>query len=180
MWFLSLFGLSVLLFSWWAYKRLKRKRKDVPVVNKELLHGHDLEKWHYLGWVELKFNETEYPVFLFLNKDDYSKRSYTITGGYDPSLVEKYHSYVTKYLEPWSKGEYELYTLCRNPSRWLNEFMLDKFGCEWDKETQWWKNTDKAKYQSAQKKQTTTRKKTETVSEEDNVVKVEFGKKDES
>lgn len=176
--YVSLFGLLVLMV--WLFTR---KRKTTPVVNTtrpDMLHGHDLNKWHYLGFVELTLNETEYPTFLFVNKDNYSKRSYTI-GGSNPERCRKYHSYVSKHLEPWSKGEYELYTLCNSPSRWLQEFMLDKFTCEWDKETQWWKSTNAAKYKSAQNKQTkkTPPNKGSGGQKDPVIIKVDFGKKDD-
>ncbi len=174
----------ILAFAWLIYA-IKRKPKNQaaepePEVKQEsdMLHGHDLNKWHYLGYVELKLDSTEYPTFLFANKNDLNKRSYKITND-THGYCRKNHSYVTKYLDTWTKGEYELYTLVRcSPSRWLKEYMLATYKCEWDSKTNWWKSTDSAKYTAAQKKQTKTPPK-EDAQKDPVVIQVEFGKKNE-
>lgn len=164
---------------WLFGKNKKKSSTQTPKVEKKILHNHNLDKWHYLGFLELKLDESVYPVFLFVDKNDHSKRSYTITGVY-PDLARKYHPYVTKYIDPWTTGEYELYTFSKSPSKWLKEYMLEKFSSVWDNKTEWWVSNDNAKYQSAQKKQTS--KKTPPnqgsgAKKDPVVVQVDFGKK---
>lgn len=179
---------AVMFFGYRKY-RLKAKPITQEVIaepdDKVMLHGHDLAKWNYLGYCRCSYvDETgattsEYPIFLFVDKKNEKRRSYHIsgdTGGY----VDKSHNFVNKYIKTWAAGEGELYHRIQgehsNPSDYLKEYMLDKFGAEWDSETHWWGSSDKAKYKSAQNKQKRERKpKTETKTES-NVVTVEFGK----
>lgn len=170
----------------------KRKDKnDSPVTtltrepeDKVILHGHDLDKWNYLGFTRCTYVDengnttSEYPIFLFVSKNDMKRRSYHITSEH----VEKNHPYMNKNVKPWAVGEGEIYHLINGagnyPSDYLKEYMLDRFGAEWDTETNWWGTTDKAKYNSAQNKQKRERKekpKAET-KPETNIVTVDFGK----
>jgi len=172
----------------------RRKKGDSPVTtlvsepeDKVILHGHDLDKWNYLGYITLKFlNEhkevtSKYPTFLFASKTNDKRRSYHIANQIT-DYVEKIHTYVSISLKPWAAGEGEVYHLIMgedsNPSDYLKEYMLDRFGAEWDTETNWWGTTDKAKYNSAKNKQKRERKekpKAETAPET-NIVTVDFGK----
>lgn len=180
MWYVSLFGLLALMFLF--TRNRNRKKKPIAAPTKpDMLHGHDLNKWIYLGFVELSLNEDKYPVFLFADRQDHSRRSYTITGA-NPDWCRKYHSYVTKYLEPWTKGEFNVYTLCKDPSRWLQEYMLEHYSCEWDAKTVWWKSSDASKYKSAQTKQNKDKSPPNQGSgaqKDPVVIQVEFGKKHE-
>ena len=175
-----------------GYRRFKRKmiqQTTKAVVNKlpdpdnevVMLHGHDLNKWNYLGYTRCTYVDengnttSEYPIFLFSSKKDMKRRSYHINSEY----AEKNHSYMNKSVKPWAAGEGEIHHLIsgdgNRPSDFLKQYMLDTFGSEWDTSTRWWGTNDKAKYTSAQNKQKRERKKKETVTE-DNVVTVEFGK----
>lgn len=168
-----------------------RKKGDSPVTtlvsepeDKVILHGHDLAKWNYLGFTRCTYVDdngnliSEHPIFLFVDKNNDKRRSYFIAS----ETVEKNHPYINKSIKPWAIGEGEIYHLINGeenrPSDYLKEYMLNKFGAEWDTETNWWGTTDKAKYNSAQNKQKRERKsnpKTET-KPESNVVTVDFGK----
>lgn len=171
-----------------GFLRLKKKTKSETVNanpaepdDKVTLHGHDLDKWNYLGYTRCTYVDengnttSEYPIFLFSSKKDMKRRSYHIASEY----AEKSHPYMNKCVKPWATGEGEMYQLIsgegNSPSDFLKQHMLDTFGAEWDTSTRWWGTSDKAKYTSAQNKQKREREKKETVTE-DNVVTVEFGK----
>lgn len=149
---------------------------NAPVI----LHGHDLSKWHYLGNSMCSYTNDKkekivtYPIFLFVSKTDEKRRSFYCADG------AKTHRFVEMYIKPWAAGEGEVYVRIQGednyPSDYLKAYMLDKFGAEWDSETNWWGSSDNAKYTSANNKQKRERKpKTETTPES-NVVTVEFGK----
>lgn len=164
----------------------KRKKHSDEVVaeadDKVMLHAHDLSKWNYLGYTRCTYVDedgrttSEYPIFLFVSKNDMKRRSYYINSEY----VEKNHAYMNKSVKPWAAGEGEVYHLINgkgnNPSDFLREYMLDTFGAEWDTDTNWWGTTDKAKYNSATNKQKRERKAKPKTETENNVVTVEFGK----
>ncbi len=149
---------------------------DAPVI----LHGHDLSKWHYLGYSNCSYiNEhkekiTSYPIFLFVSKKDEKRRSYHVSAG------GKTHAFVEKYIQTWAAGESEIYARIQGednyPSDYLKAYMLDRFSAEWDDETNWWGTTDKAKYKSAQNKQKREKKPKAETTPETNVVTVDFGK----
>jgi len=158
------------------------KDVDDPVI----LHGHDLSKWNYLGYTRCTYvNEEgkttgEHPIFLFVSKNNEKRRSYHIAGDVG-GYVERTHPYILKSVMPWAAGEGEIYQHINSagnyPSDYLKEYMLDRFGAEWDTETNWWSTNDKAKYNSAQNKQKRERKTTTVKTEPTgNIVTVDFGK----
>ena len=175
-----------------GYRKFKRRmiqQTTKAVVNKlpdpddevVMLHGHNLAKWNYLGYTRCSYvgedgNITsEYPIFLFVSKNNMKRRSYYIASEH----VEKNHPYMNRNVKPWAAGEGDIYYLIsgegNNPSDFLKEYMLEQFNSEWDRETKWWGTSDNAKYIAANNKQKREQKKKETVTE-DNVVTVEFGK----
>ncbi len=170
------------MFGWF------KKSPPRPAVQRNILHGHDLNKWNYLGYMKCEYidehgNTTrENPVFLFAHKEDESKRSYKITGALAED-TEKYHGYVTTTLMPWKSGEGSVYALVAGesakPSDYLKGYMLEKFGCVWSDETNWWQSTSEAKHRQAtikqrsSKQRSSRKKKTETTAD-DNVIKVDF------
>lgn len=149
-----------------------------PKPTKRILHGHDLDDWHYLGFVTLELNEVKHPTFLFVSKDDFSVRSYEITGPH-VRIVEERHQYVSANLEPWRIGEKDIYTYVRTqPSDWLCNYMLDTFGVEWNEEDLWWTSTESAKHKrSVRKQQKEQETKTVEVSDDNKVVSVDFSNK---
>lgn len=157
---------------------LRRKKNKIVDgrVEKQILHGHDLSVWAYLGFLELKLNNDPHPTFLFCKKDDHSKRSYSIHGD-TGNYVKRHHTYVAKYLETWKNGEKDIYTYVRTPSKWLEDYMLLNYRATWDSSTDWWKTTESSKYDSAKVNQ---EKKKESESEikkvDGNVVALSFGK----
>lgn len=149
-----------------------------------MLHNHDLAKWNYLGFTRCSYVDDdgritgEYPIFMFVSKNDEKRRSYYISG--DASgHVNNNHGFVNKYIKPWAAGEGEIYHRVSGehslPSDYLKAYMLDKFSAVWDDATHWWVTNDKAKYTAASNKQKREAKKKESVTE-NNVVTVDFGK----
>lgn len=187
-----LFTFSPAAILFLGYRKFKRKmiqQTTEAVVNKlpdpdnevVMLHGHDLNKWDYLGYTRCTYVDengnitSEYPIFLFASKKDMKRRSYHITSEY----AEKSHPYMNKCVKPWAAGEGEIYQLIsgegNSPSDFLKQHMLDTFSAEWDTSTKWWGTSDKAKYNSAQNKQKREQK-TKKAEPETNVVTVDFGK----
>lgn len=165
----------------------KKKSGDAPVIDddKVMLHGHNLSRWNYLGytccrWGDEKGNITsEHYIFLFVDKDNDKKRSYCIPGK-NAKYLEENHGYVLRSLKPWVAGEGEIWHLITGngnlPSDYLKKYMLDRFGSEWDTETNWWTSSESARYNAAIK-QNNERNSKEVKSDADsNVVTVDFGK----
>lgn len=168
----------------WFKRKNKSEDSTVAPEEKVILHGHDLSKWNYLGYTRCSYVDSDgnttstYPIFLFVSKKNEKRRSYTIAGT-STDHVKKSHRYILETVDPWSAGEGEIWHLIsgagNKPSDYLKEYILDRFGSEWDSEANWWGSNDTAKYNSANNKQKRDRKKKETT-HESNVVTVDFGK----
>ena len=154
--------------------------KLVEPEDKIILHEHDLAKWNYLGYTNCRYIDdagktlVSYPIFLFASKNNDKRRSYHCSSG------AKDHTYVEKTVKPWAAGEGNIYSIVSGkdnyPSDYLKAYMLEHYSREWDNETKWWGQSDKAKYESAQTKQKKQRKHKVETQTENNVVTVEFGK----
>ena len=147
--------------------------KSAPVQEETLkapmLHGVNLDKWHYLGTVVLTFKDStsKCTVFMFANKKDLTRRRYEIP--LDVGEFKKYHTYLPNCLDPWCVGERKIYTFVKDPSRWLSEYMFEKHNSVWDANTKWWGTPDSVKYSATVLKQ-----KKKTV-DENGVIQVDFG-----
>jgi hypothetical protein len=165
---------------------LKRKKQVTPALPKQWrneFQGLDLDIWAHLGYVILKIDQTEYIVHEFCKREDYNIRAYRIQASdYGKQQLETYHPYIHRHLQPWTMGSKEIYSYVTHPSRFLEEYMSERYGHIWSSETNWWVPSDKAKYNAAAQKQKATTKKKEVpvTSVEENVVQVNFGKKDET
>ena len=188
--FLSL--IPVAFLGYMLYRAFKKKvvKQTVDAVmsalpdpqDKVILHGHDLDKWNYLGYTRCTYVDEdgkitgEYPIFLFASKKDMKRRSYHINSEY----AEKNHGYVIKEVKPWAAGEGDIYYLIsgkgNKPSDFLKEYMLEHYSCEWDTTKNWWGSSDNAKYTAANTKQKREQKPKTENKTEGNVVTVEFGK----
>ena len=162
-------------------RRLKQKssNKDEGRPTSDpgrFLHGHDLNKWHYLGYIILKLDDSEHPTFLFCDKNDFTRRSYTIIG-VNRDYVKKNHGYVSKYLDPWKVGEGNIYDYARDgQSTWLKDYMLKKYAVTWDNTKRWWVGTNESTYNHAKGKQKADKTARTTESSSDsNVITVDFG-----
>lgn len=145
----------------------------------KFLHGHNMDEWIYLGHVILEMDSIKHPTFLFCRKDDINVRSYTITGA-DIERVKRYHQYVSCALEPWRFGESDLYKyVLKNPSKWLQDYMMEKYTSVWNYEENWWVKANEAqKYKGAVKSQKKKENNKESKASEpvNNVITVNFKK----
>ena len=143
-----------------------------PKEEKIMLHRHDLSKWNYLGYGDIKDSKeiTALTAHFFSSKTD-TKRSFHIICNQDYlKRTYKTLSYYHKYILPWSTGEYRLYELVTgNPSHWLTNFMLTEHNCIWDKEAKWW-------VKSKTKSIPPVPPKSKVTKSEDNIVTVDFKK----
>lgn len=132
---------------------LFKKKSVAPPKQKVVLHGHDLSKWHYLGYTCCKWigdgGETvdKNLVFLFCDKRDEKIRSYHIDNDIG-RCCERSHTLVSSHIKPWAAGEGNLYSLIsksefNKASDYLKEYMFEKFHHEWDNESNWWKRSTK-------------------------------------
>ena len=155
---------------------------EVSSTDSKYLHGVNLDKYHYLGFVTLKFDEVENNVFQFCNKENFQDRKYVVKG-LNADECKKYHHYVTKLIDPWSIGENEIYHYVYNGrSKFINEYMLEHFNSVWSEEKKWWISTEESKMNGAtlrQKKEKATKaSKTDVVSDTiSNIITVDFKKK---
>ncbi len=164
--------------------RLKRKKVKpaTPKKWRNEFQGLDLDEWAYLGYQELTLDKTPYVIHLFCKQDDHNVRTYRIQGTeYSKKILEEYHTYIHKYTQPWSMGTGEIYYYNHAPSKFLKDYMVEQIGHVWDSETKWWVPSEKAKHSAAAKKQKQTAKKEApaVTAVDENVVQVNFGKKNE-
>lgn len=94
----------------------------------------------------------------------------------------KHHRYVDRDCELWRTKQYPLYDIVKEmPSEWLKEFMSKEFDTPyyWDKYTKWWsQDTVKVQNKKAEKNKIKLGKKAKEETPANNVVTVEFGKKE--
>lgn len=179
------FMIPVLVFAiFMLFRYLKHKKNVKPTENKEQTNsfqGLDLSVWAYLGHQVLTLDKTPYIIHLFCKHEDHSKRAYRIqSSDYGKKMLEEYHTYFHKYTQPWSIGSGEIYYYNHAPSNYLKEYMADQFGHVWDPATNWWVASEQAKHSAAAKKQTAKKETPAVTSIDENVVQVNFGKKDEN
>lgn len=150
--------------------------KKKVVVEKNLLHGHDLNVWNYLGWTEIKYDGVPNLVYFFSQKGDDNMRSYALSGRPESILKEiaKLHQFVVNHCELWRICEHDIFVPIRNPSKFLKEWVFDNHGCVWSKEEKWWVlATDQDKYEHSVSQH---QKKHPEIYTSDNIVKVNFKK----
>lgn len=157
------------------------KKKQKPQDDRVILHGHDLAKWHYLGYSSCRFlndrgeTSAEFPYFLFVRKEDFTHRSSFIP---DEKVAVRSHPFFNKQVKPWVAGEKPIFYLIRGrgsvPSDFLSEYMLETYGKKWDSKLAEWYSTHDAKFKQAYIKQKT--KPTVNTLPETNIVTVDFGK----
>jgi hypothetical protein len=176
------------MLSWLKKKYAEYKAscaRSLELANAPRLHGVNLGVYNYLGRSEIHFEYTdaEYKdhasVFFFANKKDNDKRKYVIVPTQSHMLPRfQSHPWIVKNAELWLVGERSLYDVVRDePSTFLKDYIAENFDGEvWSNETKWWVSSDKIKYNKAKAKQD---KKKEKLTEENNVVKLEFKKNDE-
>lgn len=186
MYFLIGFGLPLLVFGVIMFLGYRRSKKNVkpqaPKAWKNEFQGLDLNVWAHLGYQELQLDKTTFIIHLFCKREDHTVRAYRIQGTeYGKKLLEEHHTYLHKYTQPWSMGTSDLYTYIHSPSNYLKDYMAERYGHAWCNEKKWWVPSEQAKHSAAAKKQKSTAKKAPDVTAvEENVVQVNFGKKDES
>lgn len=153
------------------------------------LYGVTLGAWVYLGYTIVKWVDpndekkitSECDVHFFHNIKT-EERKYVLVG--DKYRVEsfKHHSFVDRTCELWRAKEHEIYQpIHEKPSKWLQELMATKLDIPyyWDEYKKWWsQDTVKVQNDKAKKNKIKLGKKTKEETPANNVVTVDFGKKE--
>lgn len=175
-------GILLLLVVASLFNKKPPKTDIAPPREANTLFGYDLDKWHFLGTKDLKWNDTAVitPVFFFVSKDDphLEKRGIYVAGPHAKTVYDR-HSWFLKYILPWSIGEGYIWTYIDKPSDFLKDYMLSEYQHEWSIEKNWWATSEQVQYDSAKAKQTRekkTKNKTSVIKEDSNIITVEFGK----
>ena len=121
---------------WLLFHRKKKK-------SSRLLHGFDLNKWHYLGYTTPEFvysknDKEKIDVALFVRIDDDSRRAYKMLGSHYQVSKFADHPYMNRVVKPWAAGTGNLYTPVLSPSEDLKNRLRSR-GYEWDDEKNCWK-----------------------------------------
>ena len=147
----------------------KSKKKEETYT--PMLHGVNLNKWHYLGKINLTFTSgSSCMAFLFAKKDNLDIRCYKLPTDIAGFFKEN-HSFIINALDTWVIGEKELYSYVKlEPSKWLSEYMLNTYNSVWDTSTNWWVSSENAKYN----KSVTQQKKTKPIEKDNAVIQVDF------
>lgn len=164
------------MFKW--FKNKKNKQDVISKDSEVLLHGHSLNEWMYLGYTTITLNEYECCIFMFVSLSDIKKRSYTLKS-YNLDKFKKYHSFIPKFVEPWAAGDGEIWRLVTSPSSDFRNWMLDHYGVFWNFDKKWWDTNEQTKYHSAKKKEELKKTSTSNSVSEDNIIQVNFEKKNE-
>lgn len=130
----------------WLRKRNEAKRqfmKDVAAAEAApRLHGVNLVDWAYLGRTIVAYTNDlgrdEATVFSFCLRNDTDKRKFVVMPRSKYTEFDR-HPWVMEHAALWKIGERELWaTVANEPSRWLQEHMLERFNEVWCHETNWW------------------------------------------
>ena len=112
--------------------------------NSKLLFGYDLDIWNYLGQTVISYLSSGKAIStaniaFFVKKDDENCRSFIILGN-DKTIEEyEYHGWISGMAKPWEFGEHELFQVVQSiPSKYLTEYMKDKYSVYWDNKEKWW------------------------------------------
>lgn len=154
----------------WPFRKKTKSKLNV-------LHGHDLDVWDYLGWTEIRFDGVPNSIHFFWKKGKEDVRSYVLTGRPSSVLkaIKELHRYVSDTCELWRIRENEIYIPIRNPSNFLKEYMMDHFSGVWSTERNWWVSaSDQDKYDHSVRSH---QKKHPDIYTDDNIVTVDFKSK---
>ena len=134
------------------------------------LYGYDLSKWEYLGHSIIEYTHGGHrtrhaSVFFFVNKKNALKRQFVIDHLSGPKTNWKNHTFVMIDCNQWKSGIKQIYTpIISQPSQWLMNYMLEKYGRVWDNCVLQWVETQ---YNPTQKPK---------IVHIDNIVNVDFQK----
>jgi len=92
---------------------------------KNVFHGHDLNKWNYLGSSEIKFTDdgiiTRQSYIYYFVHNETDKRSYHCSNKY-----MKMHQFISHYSELWKIGETSLFEIILDkPSKYCIKLAAD-------------------------------------------------------
>lgn len=174
----------------WIVGRKKLNEDVKAALDAPRLHGVNLDEWTYLGRSTISFtyydskHQDNANVFMFCKKDDTSTRKFVVVSGSN-YMTEKFmtHPWIVETASLWQAGERDIYhPIHSEPSNWLKDYMLEQHKCVWSTEKKWWDTNDTAKYESARKTQAKKKPKEEPeiLPVEDNIVKINFNKDEET
>lgn len=109
-------------------------------VEDDILYGHNLSKWYYLGHAIISFTGTSECVVHFFESKDGSKREYKLVSNSkyeDEDYYTKRHNYVSRFLIPWKAKQSNIWSLVQHPSDWSKDY-LKKKGFTWSTKKKWW------------------------------------------
>lgn len=159
---------------WFTKKKLAEQGTDVET---NMLFGVDLSKFHYLGYSEFYFTDSNkrWQCHFFLSHNE-KKRLIKLTGN-TSSTGYQFHPYYTKSCLLWQAGEGIWYACATDyQSLYLQEKMLEDYDAVWDTEKKWWVANEQAKYDQAYNQQKENTKPQVSTDTNDNVVKINFTK----
>lgn len=176
-----------------SFKRIQRNnmfwlnwflKNENEVIKKNIMHGVDLDKYHYVGHSQPKY-VVEEPreitsfanVFYFVSKTNNRDKIFVIPPKQNSARGHdfRYHSYVLVDVGLWKSGEKEIYYSVSDPSNWLIDYMFGKYNVVWNEKDNWWSSAQNSNQNKNKNKVLKT--KTET-NANNKVITVDFGKKD--
>lgn len=145
--------------------------------NTNILYGHDLSKWNYIGYDQSSYADYDIAIHYFESLDE-KRRSYHCVCVNEISLKLWRKSTKSTLSELWRTFQSPLYQCAyKDPSAYLREYMKKNFRSEWSKEKKWWIQTKKAKYEGAVLNSTPTANNKSVIEAiENNVITVKFKK----
>lgn len=159
------------------------KKPIDEVKQSQYLFGVSMRDYHYLGHGVCRYVEdvsdpsskvkAEQFIHFFVNKLNYKDRVYkVIPCNAQNGASFKGHSYIVHDCPIWAAGEHDLcWPVNHKPSDWLTEYMKQN-GYVWNTETNWWLlEGEPAPVKAKAKKK--------AIKKEDNVVTVDFTKKED-
>lgn len=160
----------------------KEEKKEEGLWHLEL-HGHDLNKWNYMGHSTISYNvdgiRYDSNIFFFIDKKNDYIRSYILKNG-SSHIDFKHHNWIASEADTWQACERSwYYPVITEPSSYMIRRMMQEHNYVWDKKKKWWVdnvNTPNDKYEEAVAQ---TKRKPKVTKEGDKIVKLDFTKKDE-
>lgn len=157
-----------------------------PSKENKILYGVNLEDWNYLGNSVARYMEktkvtSTCDVHFFENKDE-TKRKWVLVGPSWKLESFKHHTFIEKQCELWRIGELGHYDVIFN---YHSDRLINYMATKWDVPYKWNKQSKRWVQDSVKmQKKAAASKKIKITKEDDspeanNVVSVEFGKKDD-
>lgn len=122
-----------------------------------ILHKHNLDKYHYLGYTNFTNIQHEFSCHYFLHKETENRSFHIVSNNsYANKNIYKFHAFYNNSILLWKTKEKQIWNWIQNPSDFLKDYMINKYNYIWNSKEKWWiqnLSVERQKYEDAKLKQ---------------------------